>query len=84
MAPGLNIERMWSMDDGTVCLLTERADAPCYDVCVLRGEEILRQDRLFARGSAQMLAETWRITLAAIRADRADQVGSDSAQPAGT
>jgi hypothetical protein len=80
-APGLNIERMWSMDDGTVCLLIERADAPCYDICVLRGEEILRQNRLFARGSAQMLAETWRVTLAANRADRAEQ--ADSAHVAG-
>jgi hypothetical protein len=69
------------MDDGTVCLLIERADAPCYDICVLRGEEILRQNRLFARGSAQMLAETWRVTLAANRADGAEQ--ADSAHVAG-
>ncbi|HXI28347.1 MAG TPA: hypothetical protein VNG89_07990 [Vicinamibacterales bacterium] len=72
--PGLSVERLWSMDDGTMCLLVERVDAPRFDVCVMRGEEVLRQNRLYARGSAQMLAETWRATLASIRAERAEQI----------
>jgi hypothetical protein len=71
--PGLNVERLWSMDDGTMCLLVERIDAPRFDVCVVRDEQVLRQNRLYARGSAQMLAETWRATLASIRAERAEQ-----------
>lgn len=59
----LNVERLWSMHDGTICLLVEREDAPRYEICVVRGEDVLRQNRLYARGSAQMLAETWRSNL---------------------
>ena len=66
----MNVERLWLMTDGTMCLLVERADAPCYAVCVARGEEVLRQNRLYARGTAQMLAETWRRTLDSIHAEQ--------------
>jgi len=59
----VNVERLWSMDDDTVCLLVERSDAPRFEICVVRGDEVLRQNRLYARGSAQMLAETWRSNL---------------------
>ena len=59
----VNVERLWSMDDGTICLLVERDDAPRFEICVVRGEEVLRQNRLYARGSAQMLAETWHTNL---------------------
>ena len=59
----VTIERLWSMEDGTVCLLVERGDAPRFEICVVRDEEVLRQNRLYARGSAQMLAETWRSNL---------------------
>ena len=62
-SPTLHVERLWTLRDGTICLLVERADAPRFEICVLRGEEILRQNRLYARGSAQMLAETWRSNL---------------------
>ena len=62
-SPAMNVERLWSMQDGTICLLIERADAPRFEICVVRGEEVLRQNRLYARGSSQMLAETWRSTL---------------------
>jgi hypothetical protein len=76
--PGMSVERLWTMEDGTTCLLVERVDAPRFDVCVVRGEEIIRQTRLYARGSAQMLAETWRATLITIRAERAEQLAIDS------
>lgn len=59
----LHVERLWAMTDGTICLLVEREDAPRYEICVVRGEDVLRQNRLYARGSAQMLAETWRSNL---------------------
>jgi hypothetical protein len=59
------------MRDGTVCLLVVREDAPRYEICVVRDEEVVRQNRLYARGSAQMLAETWRATLEAVRQSRA-------------
>jgi hypothetical protein len=62
-SPSLNVERLWSLDDGTICLLVEREKAPRFEICVVRGEQVLRQNRLFARGSAQMLAETWRTNL---------------------
>ena len=62
-APMMNVERLWSMDDGTTCLLVERQDAPRFEICVVRGDDVLRQNRLYARGSAQMLAETWRSNL---------------------
>jgi hypothetical protein len=70
MVSPMTVERLWAMSDGTICLLVERADAPRFEVCVARGETVLRQNRLFARGSALMLAETWRCTLAAIRAEQ--------------
>ena len=54
------------MEDGTFCLLVERHDAPRFEVCVVRGEQVLRQNRLYARGSAQMLAETWRNNLSRV------------------
>ena len=62
-SPALYVERLWALRDGTICLLVEREDAPRFEICVLRGEEVLRQNRLYARGSAQMLAETWRSNL---------------------
>jgi len=62
-SPNLNVERLWSMPDGTICLIIERETAPRYEICVVRGDEVLRQNRLYARGSAQMLAETWRSNL---------------------
>ena len=77
-APAINVERLWSLDDGTMCLLVDRVDAPRFEVCVLRGDDVLRQNRLYARGSAQMLAETWRETLASMRAELAEQKAIDS------
>jgi hypothetical protein len=63
-SPRLNVEPLWFIADGTICLLVERDDAPRFEICVVRGDEVLRQNRLYARGSAQMLAETWRTNLA--------------------
>jgi len=59
-----SVQRLWCTD-GTECLLIEREHAPRYEVCVVRGENVIRQDRLYARASAQMLAETWRTTTVA-------------------
>jgi hypothetical protein len=59
----LSVERLWSLNDGTVCLLAEREDAPRFEICVVRADDVLRQNGLYARGSAQMLAETWRLNL---------------------
>jgi hypothetical protein len=74
-APSHSVERLWSMGDGTICVLVERQDAPRFEICVLRGDEVLRQNRLYARGSAQMLADTWRNTLSAAPARLAPTIG---------
>jgi hypothetical protein len=65
--PSLEYQRLWTLGDGTLCLLVEREDAPRFEICVVRGEDVIRQNRLYARGSAQMLAETWRATLEPVR-----------------
>jgi hypothetical protein len=65
----MTVERLWSMSDGTIYLLVERVEVPRFEVCVLLGEDVLRQSRLFARGSARILAESWRCVLASIRAE---------------
>ncbi len=59
----LNVERIWAVADGTICLMVEREEAPRFEVCVLRGEDVLRQDRLYSRATARMMAETWRTTM---------------------
>jgi hypothetical protein len=64
MSPlGRHVEQIWALDDGTVCLLVEREDDPRFEICVMRGENVLRQNRVYARGSARMLADTWQSTL---------------------
>ena len=68
--PSLEYQRLWTLGDGTLCLLVEREDAPRFEICVVRGEDVIRQNRLYARGSAQMLAETWRATLAPLRGQK--------------
>ena len=67
-SPSVSVERLWAMDDGTLCLLVERDEAPRFEICVVRDDEVLRQNRLYARGSAQMLAETWRSNLSRVTA----------------
>ena len=64
MSPlGLRVEQIWALDDGTICLLVEREDDPRFEICVMRGENMIRQNRVYARGSARMLADTWQSTL---------------------
>ena len=67
MASSLKLQQLWTSSDGTLCVMIERDEAPRFEICVLRGEDILRQDRLYARASAQMLAETWRSVLGSTR-----------------
>jgi hypothetical protein len=56
----VNAERLWSSGDGAICLLMEREEAPRYEICLMRGEDILREHRLYARAAAEMVADTWR------------------------
>lgn len=62
-ASSLIIERIWALDDGTVCFLVELEEDPRFEIRVVRGENVIRQNRLYARGSARMLADTWQSTL---------------------
>ena len=55
-------QRLWSTGE-TECLLIERDEAPRFEICMRRGEDVLKQDRLYARASAEILAETWQTTL---------------------
>ena len=59
-ATQLSVDPMWTYGDDTVCLLIEREQAPRFEICVLRGADVLRQHRLFARTTAQMVADAWR------------------------
>jgi hypothetical protein len=58
--PSVCVERLWSSGDGAFCLLVERAEAPRYEICLMLGEDVLREHRLYARAAAEMVADTWR------------------------
>lgn len=55
-------QRLWLKGE-VECFLIERDEAPRYEIYVKRGEDVLKQDRLYAKASAEMLAETWQTTL---------------------
>ena len=55
-------QRLWSKGE-TECLLIERDEAPRFEIYMKRGDDVLRHDRLYAKASAEMLAETWQNTL---------------------
>lgn len=75
----VQVLRLWTLSNGTICLLVEHDEAPRFEICVMSGEDVIRQNRLFARGSAQMLAETWRSTLEAVLVPRPGFANHDSA-----
>jgi hypothetical protein len=51
------------VDGETECLLIVRDEAPRFEIYVKRGDNVLKHDRLYAKASAEMLAETWQNTL---------------------
>lgn len=55
-------ERLWTASDGTFCLLATGSAPPSYTVSLMRGDEVLRERRLYALASARMLALGWRDT----------------------
>jgi hypothetical protein len=59
--PMVNAERLWASRDGAICLLVERPEAPRYEICLMRGDDVLREHRLYARAAAEMVADTWRL-----------------------
>jgi hypothetical protein len=56
----VNAERLWASRDGAICLLVERQEAPRYEICLMRGQDVVREHRLYARAAAEMVADTWR------------------------
>jgi len=55
-----HMERLWTAPDGTFCVLTTDAAPPSYTLALMRGDEVLRERRLYALATAQMLAMGWR------------------------
>jgi hypothetical protein len=53
------VQRLWSAPDGTVCLLAIHETPPMYSITIVRGQDVLRERRLYDRASAQMMAEGW-------------------------
>ena len=53
------VERLWTAADGTVCLLSTSGEPPMYAVSMVRGALIVRERRLYARATAQMVAQSW-------------------------
>jgi hypothetical protein len=54
-----SVERLWSTADGTVCLLAVHDTPPNYSITIVRGQEVLRERRVYGRAAAQMLAQGW-------------------------
>lgn len=56
---GGSIERLWETADGTVCLLSTGGEPPMYAISMVRGAQVLRERRLYARATAAMVAQGW-------------------------
>ena len=63
MAISLSVERLGGFADGTFCVIVARDAEPRYEVCVMRGERVLHQDRLSFRAAAHLRSQTWRAAL---------------------
>ena len=53
-------ERLWSAPDGTMCILEEHDTPPMYTISLIRDDEVVQQQRLFAKATAEMVALSWR------------------------
>ena len=61
-----HVERLWTLPDGTVCLLVTGETPPYYSVSLIRDEQIVRERRLYGRASAQIVAQGWKDVGAAV------------------
>ena len=52
-------ERLWTVPDGTVCILSTCEHPPMYSSTLVRGTEVVRECRVHGLASAQMLAQGW-------------------------
>ena len=55
-----HVERLWTLPDGTVCVLVTGKTPPYYSVSLIRDEQIVRERRLYGRASAQIVAQGWK------------------------
>lgn len=53
-------EALWTLGDGTMCLLAECHTPPKYAVSLMRHAQVVRQQRMYGEASARVLAENWR------------------------
>jgi hypothetical protein len=53
------IERLWTLGDGTMCILTECEGPPRYAISLVRNASLLRHQRVYGRAAARVLAENW-------------------------
>jgi hypothetical protein len=53
-------QRLWSLVDGTVCVLNECDGPPRFAVSLVRHTRVLQQKRVHDEHTARRLAETWR------------------------
>ena len=82
LSASLEYQRLWTLGDGTLCLLVEHEDAPRFEICVVRGEDVIRQNRLYARRQrADARPKRWRATLESTRVDRSLADRAPARQP---
>jgi hypothetical protein len=53
-------EQLWTSRDGTICVIAECDGPPRYAISLVRNAQILRQQRVYGRAAARVLAENWR------------------------
>ena len=61
-----HVERLWTLPDGTVCVLVTGETPPFYSVSLIRDEQVVRERRLYGRASAQMVAQGWKDVVPAV------------------
>ena len=55
-------EQLWTLGDGTMCVITECDGPPRYAISLVRNAQVLRQQRVYGQATARVLAENWRQT----------------------
>lgn len=53
-------ESLWTLGDGTMCVLAKCHNPPKYAVSLMRHAQVVRQQRVYGEAAARMLAENWR------------------------
>jgi hypothetical protein len=51
---------LWTLSDGTTCVMAEGYAAPCYALWLVRGHHVIREERLYSQDTARVLADIWK------------------------